>query len=585
MTINRSTAALCHVAILIGLLLHARQGLCADKRETSGEVNIDSHEATELALRAHAQAAAIDKLPRFYLRAQGSTGGDYVVKSGTDDPLENLIRALDPDVPDAEWYQYEQVFAWDEEHFVVGSPATASSAPDQPDSPVADGHPGFRFVNWGMRDLSGERGQGSEKPRHVLRANAAAMWKDIHLSDPNYLLATWHEFWWGDNNANHNQHFGGASVPPKVSTYHRLGDEEFDGETCEVVEARARFERLWISRKTGLIRGYVNIYTNGQDPGFHNSKAVQDIAGRSFATRREYADWYRTERELLPEQKQWALHIAWSDSVDWGNTRPGLIVRFRDFREIAPGVWWPLREDRAQGRVTDDGFDGMVSNFTVRTVLTDFDLSATIDAIRPKEGEHVQDQRYEVPVSYEYRSDRTEAEILGMVDDAYQERLKNEAILRRLKEPFEKMVSQPAPTLPEDGWIGGARPDLRGKPYLVHIWATWCAPCKNDLPMLKRLVDSGALVIGLHPAGTPADQMAEVIEEFELGHPTFVDADDDSPPGSRTIAGHPANMFPYYILVDAEGNVAAHGSLSEDNWRLLAMFRELREDAGSQGDR
>jgi thiol-disulfide isomerase/thioredoxin len=127
--------------------------------------------------------------------------------------------------------------------------------------------------------------------------------------------------------------------------------------------------------------------------------------------------------------------------------------------------------------------------------------------------------------------------------------------------------------LPEDGWIGGERPDVQGRPYLLHFWATWCGPCKNDLPILKGWADDGALVIGMHPAGTPADEVAKAVEESELDYPTFLETGQDS----KTIAGYLKVGFPYCVLIDAQGNVAAHGFLLHKDRAIPTRFRELRE--------
>lgn len=35
--------------------------------------------------------------------------------------------------------------------------------------------------------------------------------------------------------------------------------------------------------------------------------------------------------------------------------------------------------------------------------------------------------------------------------------------------------------------------DLKGKPVLINLWATWCAPCVAELPMLDALAKSGAV--------------------------------------------------------------------------------------------
>lgn len=560
--------------------------------EARAKKNSDSR-ARELALRAHAQAAAIDRLSRLYLRAHGRTETEYLVESPSEDPLKNLIRALDPAVPDEDWFRYEELFAWDEKHFVIGHPADPAAAPDRPESWNADGTTPFRHVRWGRRDLSGSRSRGDDgSARHVLRANAAEMWKTLQLTSPNYLLATSHEFWWGDN-GHQNQHFSNGAVPRRLSTYRYLGREEFDGEACDVVESPTRFERLWISRRTGLIRGFVNYRLTGPITSIRNesyisyykSEAIRKIAGRSFETYQEFANWHQNESPSLPARKRLELALAWSDYAGkhFGEqTRPGLVVRFRDFREIAPGIWLPFREDRAQGSFRENRFECIVSNYTVHRIRTDFDLSETVKALLPKDGERVQDQRYAVPVNYEHRADRTEAEIRELVDAEYRKLLEGQQILNRLKEPIDKIVGRPAPPLPEDGWVGGGRPDVSGTPYLVHFWAAWCGPCKNDFEMLKRMAERGDVIIGMHPAGTPAEEVREIIDEFELGYPTFLDSRAGSGAANRSIAGYPAGIFPYCILVDAQGNVAAHGSLHDQSGEVLGKFWELRAAANER---
>jgi thiol-disulfide isomerase/thioredoxin len=202
-----------------------------------------------------------------------------------------------------------------------------------------------------------------------------------------------------------------------------------------------------------------------------------------------------------------------------------------------------------------------------------------VSLLRPKEGEQVQDQRHAIPVNYNYRADCKEADILKLVDLEYQKRRQEVEAFSRLKKPLEELVDKPAPVLPREGWIGSPPRELTGKPYLIHFWAVWCGPCKNDLPLLKQLSESGVQVIGLHPAGTPASDVEKVIREFELGYPTFVDSKNESRIVGRTIAGYPADIFPYCVVVDRHGNVAGHGMLRD--MELAAKLRVLR-DAGNK---
>lgn len=51
--------------------------------------------------------------------------------------------------------------------------------------------------------------------------------------------------------------------------------------------------------------------------------------------------------------------------------------------------------------------------------------------------------------------------------------------------------SQAAPTVPFYDAAGSARTlaDYRGQPLIVNLWATWCAPCVQEMPALDRLVE------------------------------------------------------------------------------------------------
>jgi thiol-disulfide isomerase/thioredoxin len=125
------------------------------------------------------------------------------------------------------------------------------------------------------------------------------------------------------------------------------------------------------------------------------------------------------------------------------------------------------------------------------------------------------------------------------------------------------MVGKPAPALPKSGWIGLPPPDLTGKPYLLHFWATWCGPCKNDLPRLKALAERGATIRGMHPSETSREEVEEFLREQQRGYPTFLAADKNDDPTRPKIGGYTAGVFPYCILVNTQGRVAGHGALSE----------------------
>ena len=63
------------------------------------------------------------------------------------------------------------------------------------------------------------------------------------------------------------------------------------------------------------------------------------------------------------------------------------------------------------------------------------------------------------------------------------------------------LIGQPAPefALPDfnDASLTVRKADLLGKPYLVNIWASWCASCRVEHPVITDIAESGRLhVVG-----------------------------------------------------------------------------------------
>ena len=399
------------------------------------------------------------------------------------------------------------------------------------------------------------------------------MWDSIYLSYPNHILATRHQFWWGANNG-HKKILSGTGVPPILAQYEKLADMEFDGETCKVLRSKARKEMLVISKTSGLLRGYVLVEpAPPQDKG-QQFEIAKKILGIDVSTIEELREWYQQNESDVTEQQEWELDVARSMASDWSEPKPSLLVRFRDYREIAPGIMWPFREDRVQGSMRNGAFKCMRTYCDVQKLEVDLDLAEKVEALHPKEGDRVQDQRFQAIVSYTYDEKRTTAEIMKMVDIEFSNQLKNRKYVERLKKPFDKMIGKPAPVLPGNNWVGGKRPSLVGRPYLIHFWATWCAPCKNDLPILKTFANSGATVVGVHPSGTSVDEVNAAIKSAELPYPSCISPVDQSSDATR-LAGYPGSMFPYCVLVDGKGRVAAHGGLAENDFSILAKYRLL----------
>jgi thiol-disulfide isomerase/thioredoxin len=122
----------------------------------------------------------------------------------------------------------------------------------------------------------------------------------------------------------------------------------------------------------------------------------------------------------------------------------------------------------------------------------------------------------------------------------------------------------------------GERIDLdaqRGKPVLLVFWATWCDPCKEELPHIDALHrELGDRVSIL----TIVNEPAPVVKEFlstrrqqgeDYAFPVLV---DDS---GRIHVSYDARNIPYSVLIDAKGAIADSfvGQVDEDDLRTMLL--------------
>ena len=106
-----------------------------------------------------------------------------------------------------------------------------------------------------------------------------------------------------------------------------------------------------------------------------------------------------------------------------------------------------------------------------------------------------------------------------------------------------------------------------GRPLIVNFWATWCAPCREEVPLLvelqKEYDDKGLVVLGLSmDFPEDLDVVKRYMNDQNINYPVLMAADD-----GHTIAGaFGANNFvlPVSIFVRADGTVTnAHTGLLE----------------------
>ena len=116
------------------------------------------------------------------------------------------------------------------------------------------------------------------------------------------------------------------------------------------------------------------------------------------------------------------------------------------------------------------------------------------------------------------------------------------------------------PTLPEAGAKSLA--DYRGSVVLINFWATWCGPCRREMPALNRLADRYRKQ-GLSVLGIALDDDPAVVRAFirRLGVRFTILHD----PGQQVASRYKVFAYPTSFLLDRQGIVRAV-YLGEQAW-------------------
>lgn len=133
----------------------------------------------------------------------------------------------------------------------------------------------------------------------------------------------------------------------------------------------------------------------------------------------------------------------------------------------------------------------------------------------------------------------------------------------------QKVIGKPAPDFVLSNREGDQvrLSDLRGKKVLLNFWATWCVPCRVEIPGLRSMYDrlQGDDFEFLAIASESPDKVERFIQDNPMNYPVLLDT-----------TGHVANLYdvrvyPGFVFIDENGIIQEidHGMNLFMKWKML----------------
>jgi peroxiredoxin len=117
--------------------------------------------------------------------------------------------------------------------------------------------------------------------------------------------------------------------------------------------------------------------------------------------------------------------------------------------------------------------------------------------------------------------------------------------------PAEVNYSAPDLTLTDSNGQSHSLVDYHGQVVLVNLWATWCPPCKEEMPTLQAFynkhVDQGFTIIAIND-GDPTSDVLQFVQDYRLTFPVWLD-----PTYSATEQAFKTLNLPSSYVIDRNG--------------------------------
>lgn len=123
-------------------------------------------------------------------------------------------------------------------------------------------------------------------------------------------------------------------------------------------------------------------------------------------------------------------------------------------------------------------------------------------------------------------------------------------------------------TLADLGGRDWSLKDLRGKVVLVNFWATWCPPCRKEIPDLealyKRFKAGGLVILGI--SDEPATKVKPFVRQEKISYPVLLDS------GRKVNGLYSVSGIPMSFVYDRSGKLVAESMDMRTRQQFLAML-------------
>ncbi|MEA4921432.1 MAG: cytochrome c biogenesis protein/redoxin [Clostridiaceae bacterium] len=136
------------------------------------------------------------------------------------------------------------------------------------------------------------------------------------------------------------------------------------------------------------------------------------------------------------------------------------------------------------------------------------------------------------------------------------------------QEEERNKVSAPEITLKDRDGNEHSLEDYKGKTVFLNFWATWCGPCKSEMPDIQKLYENygsnedDIVIISIacpnYYKETSQQKIEKFLDENEYTYPVLFDAD------AATLEAYGVSSFPTTYMIDDDGNIFGYvqGSMS-----------------------